>query len=550
MEKQAWRMRDYAREAADKIAARIELSSEGMARFCRPGRGAVRHFNPVSGALYRGINHLMLSLAAPPDGGDSRWLTLSQIEARGMSLAPGAKAGLALFAKRVSGGAEPAAYAIKGCSIFQAADVLGLPRQECAAKRQDNPSLLLDVVRRECEERFTEAGRVMEAGDASGEDGVGAQAYRLAGLAACGIGLSASPSMMAASTAIAAFLLLDMLEVEGGVDLPWRAELAAWQRELAEEPRQALRAARMAEEVLSAVRTASATWSGRQKIADARMKSGLLRDGAAGELATQAQLAARAALKLEVSLLSPAELEHALAAAYGCQGVLPQTNEAIHRDFAAWAAQSIDSGALDGQAADAKSAFLFFLRSEALRVEDWLARDEASRRQRLAEGAIDMPRGHGQALCGETRRIDLQPLRDANGEWLAVAHGDLVASGLSEGIEDGRCRMGPERVYLIGEDAQRFLQAAASAGWGLEMRAAIEADCDIVGGYAAYYAPLAGYAPAVGDRLRLASGEGWIEARLPEGDWLLRLECGRRQLFRRENFYDHIEAVIERAAQT
>ncbi|UTH74121.1 ArdC family protein [Chromobacterium sp. IIBBL 290-4] len=521
-----------------------------MARLRRPGRGAARHFNPVSGAIYRGLNHLMLSLAASPGSCDSRWLTLSQIEARGMSLAPGAKAGLALFAKRVSGCAEPAAYAIKGCSVFQAADAQGLPRQERAAKRQENPSLLLDVVKRECEAHFMTSELALEGEGGPGADDVGAQAYRLAGLAACGIGLAASPALMAASIAIAAFLLLDMLEVEGGVDLPWRAALAEWRTKLAEEPRLALRAARMAEDILSAVRTASATWSRRQKMEDARMESGLLREGAAGDLASQAQIAARAALKLEVSLFSPAELENALVAAYGCQDVLPQTNEAIHRDFAAWAGQAIEAGALDGQAADAEGVFLLFLQREALRVEDWLARDEAKRRQCWAESAIDMPRAHMPALDGEKRRVGVQPLRDANGEWLGVVRADLIASGLSERIEDGRCRMGPERVYLIGEDAQRFLQAAASAGWELEMRAAIEADCDIVGGYAAYYAPLAAYAPAVGDRLRLASGEGWIEARLPEGDWLLRLECGRRQLFRRESFHDHIEAVIARASPT
>jgi antirestriction protein ArdC len=72
-------MSEYRDNLVKKMIKAIENGTAPWQKPWEPGRVRVHPFNPVSGARYRGMNLLLLQLAATEKGyNDPRWMTLKQ----------------------------------------------------------------------------------------------------------------------------------------------------------------------------------------------------------------------------------------------------------------------------------------------------------------------------------------------------------------------------------------------------------------------------------------------------------------------------------------
>ena len=234
--------------------------------------------------------------------------------------------------------------------------------------------------------------------------------------------------------------------------------------------------------------------------------------------------------------------------------MLPGTDAAIHQAFQAWARQSIASGAFDDAKLTGRQLLSLFLEQREAVVLGFLESDDGLRRQMRAASAIDMESAcrplSAEPDIGQQRRVSAQPLRSGKGSWLGVRHGALIALGMTERIVDENSRMSPDMVYLAcqedGEhsDAERLLAAAEAAGWRVDFQPSIESDAADISGYASYFAPLVGYQPKIGDRLKLVEGQACIDAQSAGGGWVVSLASGKRRVLSHARFCDFIETVL------
>ncbi|MBX9295528.1 ArdC-like ssDNA-binding domain-containing protein [Chromobacterium piscinae] len=388
--------RDYLSEASE----RVSRYSDAL----RPGCAAVpgRHFNPLSGTVYQGINHLLLSAALPAESADPRWLTLKQIDDLrqrfgDIRLANGAQAALAVFALPVTrGGAMPgdeAVYVLKGCSLFNGAQIMGLPPlappPDCDRAAGGGGVRLTEAV-------LNELGWADE--------------------------LNAFPAL--------ARHCLEEKELDEGAELLRRmaAAMLSWLpgffgempdrrvpgSERAEGPLAVFRAAHAVERMWAWLGQRSPAAAAFERAGDEFVRANLLADPSAAEwkpapAAAAAQSAARrGALWMDVSLLTVAESTQLTASHFGNQELLPETEAELYGRFQAWARQSIQSGIHDDLPITARELFGWFLSEEEGMVRDLLQLDDARRRQRRAATAIDMAvPGLAAAVAGRSAEISM-----------------------------------------------------------------------------------------------------------------------------------------------
>ncbi|UDM18843.1 ArdC family protein [Vogesella sp. XCS3] len=288
------------------------------------------------------------------------------------------------------------------------------------------------------------------------------------------------------------------------------------------------------------------------------------------EWLTVHELAARRnALMTDVSLLSSAELMPILAGEYEVEAISDETDTEIHRQFAEWVAGSIEGGAFDKPALTGADLFRKFLKEQSQVVEPLLAADEERRRMDRVNSAIDAeatdtavaepaasiggPAEPEASSSFADRTISIQPFRDEKGGWLKVSHQDFIDLGLADKISGEDSRMTPGGIYLAfnetdpGCDAQRLVEAVEAAGWVVDFQQYVESRESQIRSYAAYFAPLVGYLPKVGDRLKLVEGVARIESKSPNGSWLAIFEGekGKQRALSSGRFYDFIENVVE-----
>ncbi|MEO9457143.1 ArdC family protein [Chromobacterium phragmitis] len=124
--------RNYGPEAARFLLLRAgQASAAGNPYPFRHSACELPPFNPVSGTVYQGINHLLLEAALPAGSSDPRWLTLKQMmflqqSHPSLALKPNAIAATVVFAHPAAAhagnqaaplGREPL-FALKGCTLF------------------------------------------------------------------------------------------------------------------------------------------------------------------------------------------------------------------------------------------------------------------------------------------------------------------------------------------------------------------------------------------------------------------------------------------------
>ncbi|MBA2675554.1 zincin-like metallopeptidase domain-containing protein [Ramlibacter sp.] len=80
-------MGDIRQQVTDQIVALMDQEG-GVPPWRKSWSSACLHFNASSGATYKGINQLILAMAAPGDG-DPRWLTYKQAEYMGLQVRKG-----------------------------------------------------------------------------------------------------------------------------------------------------------------------------------------------------------------------------------------------------------------------------------------------------------------------------------------------------------------------------------------------------------------------------------------------------------------------------
>ncbi|MEN2428838.1 ArdC family protein [Chromobacterium vaccinii] len=580
-----FRQRRYVEEAVRMIDRHLELAREGLGWF-RGGRGFLAApFNPLSGARYQGINRLLLEMAAPSGSDDPRWLSWRQIEQRreAIQLADGARAGLAIYARPIPGSAgrlvckasgaerEQAgglAHVLKGCSVFNGADVAGLPPLAEPTRRRGGGDeyllQLVDAVARELGGWVTMGYAIPPApadGFADMRAYAGEALRRIAFWRACQPPPGPHGAAgLAARARIAAFWLADLAGCGCQLSADADDDLASWGECLRTDPLEAFRAAAAAERIVAWLCRHSPSLS--RLLADEddfiRRHSPLgikLLEHPPEDGAVLAWAAVRGALSMEASLLTAEELAQCLSAHFGCQEVLSGTDEAIHQAFQAWARQAIESGAFDDAKLTGRQLLSRFLEQREAVVLGFLERDDGLRRQMRAASAINMENGcrplAAEPGAGQQRRLSAQPLRSENGNWLGVRHGALIALGMADRMVDENSRMSPDMVYLScnegGEDcdAQRLLAAAEAAGWRVDFQPDFEPSAAEISGYAGYFAPLVGYQPKVGDRLKLVEGPACIHAQSTGGGWVVRLASGKRRVLSHARFCDFIESVID-----
>ncbi|WP_434627735.1 ArdC-like ssDNA-binding domain-containing protein [Chromobacterium sp. CV08] len=579
--------RHYAAEAARRL--HDALAASDPETVLRLPLGGARHFNPVSGTVYRGINHLLLQAALPAGSSDPRWFTYKQVQQlqRGhtaLSLQPGAQAGLLLFPGPMG--------ALKGCSVFNGAQLRGLaplrpPRQapgEDGLKRLGN-AILAELGVREEEgatplfDPVAQCIRVPQAGYFRSLRELVAARLRLA--AQWAEQREDRPRALRRPrrhapddpledlwSQLTASLLMGLLGVGADLSAPFRPS------GLAVPMLQRLRAADFTELLLGAQRVELAlTWLGQLSptlAALQREETQFIRDNllpvgeqpapsqavaepAADEREAQRREAGRHALLTEVALLAAPELAHLLAGRFGVGEVLPETDSAIHERFQRWARAEIETGRFDALPADARALFGHFLEQREADVGELLRRDEAQQRRQRMDGAIEPVAEALPASAGSAERlIAIQPFRDDKGGWLKVGHQDIIELGLVDQVADEDSRMTPSAVYLAFDekaprcDAQRLMDAVDAAGWKVSFLQYVESRDSQIRSYASYFAPLVGYMPKVGDRLKLVEGVASISSKSGSGGWVVSFDDGNKQrALSSGRFYDFIESVIE-----
>ena len=78
---------DIRQQITDSIVQAIE--NGGMPPWRKSWSSGCLHFNASSGAIYKGINQLILAMAASAHGGEARWLTYKQAEYMGLQIRKG-----------------------------------------------------------------------------------------------------------------------------------------------------------------------------------------------------------------------------------------------------------------------------------------------------------------------------------------------------------------------------------------------------------------------------------------------------------------------------
>ncbi|MEO9382515.1 ArdC family protein, partial [Chromobacterium phragmitis] len=141
MPQQTIMQRNYGPEAARFLLLRAgQASAAGNPYPFRHSACELPPFNPVSGTVYQGINHLLLEAALPAGSSDPRWLTLKQMmflqqSHPSLALKPNAIAATVVFAHPAAAhagnqaapqGREPL-FALKGCTLFNGSQFKGLP---------------------------------------------------------------------------------------------------------------------------------------------------------------------------------------------------------------------------------------------------------------------------------------------------------------------------------------------------------------------------------------------------------------------------------------
>lgn len=84
----------FHEEFADKIIAHLEAGTAPWQKPWHPGKGMSAPHNPASGAVYRGMNRVNLTLSGYED---PRWMTLRQANEQGLRIKPGSKATQIVF---------------------------------------------------------------------------------------------------------------------------------------------------------------------------------------------------------------------------------------------------------------------------------------------------------------------------------------------------------------------------------------------------------------------------------------------------------------------
>ncbi|AUH51460.1 hypothetical protein CXB49_11840 [Chromobacterium sp. ATCC 53434] len=576
--------RHYATEAARRL--HDALAASDPEAVLRLPLGGARHFNPVTGTVYRGINHLLLQAALPAGSADPRWFTYKQVQLLqrrqpALSLLPGAQAGLLLFPGPMG--------ALKGCSVFNGAQLLGLapPRSPRQAPGDDGLKRLGDAI-------LAELGVREESGAAPLFDPV-AQCIRLpqAGYFRSLRELLAARLRLAAQWAeqredrpralrrprrhapddpledlwsqLTASLLMGLLGVGADLSTPFRPSGLAvpmLQRLLAADFTELLLGAQRVELALTWLGQLSPTLAALQREEAQFVRDNLLvglepsssqavPEAAADEREAQVREAGRHALLTEVALLAAPELAHLLAGRFGVGEVLPETDAAIHERFQRWARAEVEAGRFDARPADARALFGHFLEQGEADVGELLRRDAAQQRRQRMDGAIE-PAVEALPTARAERLIAIQPFRDDKGGWLKVGHQDIIELGLVDKVADEDTRMTPSAVYLAFDekaprcDAQRLMDAVDAAGWKVHFLQYVESRDSQIRSYASYFAPLVGYMPKVGDRLKLVEGVASISSKSGSGGWVVNFDGGNKQrALSSGRFYDFIESVID-----
>lgn len=83
-------MTDIRQQITDQIVALMERDG-GVPPWRKSWSSGGRHCNPSSGACYKGINQLVLSISPAAASGDVRWLTYRQAQAMGVQVRKGEK---------------------------------------------------------------------------------------------------------------------------------------------------------------------------------------------------------------------------------------------------------------------------------------------------------------------------------------------------------------------------------------------------------------------------------------------------------------------------
>ena len=78
---------DIRQQITDSIVQAIE--NGGMPPWRKSWSSGCLHFNASSGAIYKGINQLILAMAASAHEGEARWLTYKQAEYMGLQVRKG-----------------------------------------------------------------------------------------------------------------------------------------------------------------------------------------------------------------------------------------------------------------------------------------------------------------------------------------------------------------------------------------------------------------------------------------------------------------------------
>ena len=615
MDKHSLSRRAYAQEAARRIHEQVDAwGAESV--FAAPLAGA-RHFNPLTGTVYQGINHLLLQSALPAASSDPRWLSYKQIQTLGLGLAPGARAGLLLFARPLQALTAPGGHAFKGCSVFNGAQILGMPplsphpsaahagggklqqlvgailgelglREESggAAAVYDPVGEIIRVPQAGYFRNMREynAARLRKAAQWAAQNEKrprtakrrprhhGADdpleelwAHIVSALLMGMIGFGAAMPAEARQSGGAIPLLqrmgeIDFMEWFHGAHqveqvLSWLAQLSPTVARLMEMERQFVHgnllpggdAPSLQAQTQAQVQTAQAPAAGSQLAEAAETERQMARE------------ANRHALLMDVALLTAPELAHQLASHFGAQQVLAETDAAIHEKFQHWAQGAVMGGLFDGAAAKARELFDVFLRERGHDVAHLLERDGELQRQARMADAIEMPHAGIAAKAAiaapeaaAAREISIQPFRDGKGGWLKVGHQDVIELGLVRQIADDDSRMTPSAVYLAFRedaphcDAQRLMDAVDAAGWKIQFQQYVESKDSQIRSYASYFAPLVGYMPKIGDKLKLVEGVASISSKSGSGGWVVSFDdAGKQRALSSGRFYDFIESVIE-----
>lgn len=125
--------RSLRRDITERLVASMRAGTTPWQKPWSVGQSpmSVHPFNPVTGTRYSGINRLTLSLASFKD---NRWLTLKQIESRGLSLSPGSVperivfcfGGGTLEEKRRKDESHDGGFGYKWHEVYNGSDIVGL----------------------------------------------------------------------------------------------------------------------------------------------------------------------------------------------------------------------------------------------------------------------------------------------------------------------------------------------------------------------------------------------------------------------------------------